>query len=104
MNNLKNSHSRRSAIAVSAILLLLAGCKESPVRPPPEDPLPEILVVQVRDNPNNVLSAMVSVRTSNAVVASVEMIDDSLSELEIPFFAGLRTTPVLSPSSACLPR
>ncbi|MBI4548238.1 MAG: aryl-sulfate sulfotransferase [Ignavibacteriae bacterium] len=82
---IRNALIRWDVIALSSILLLSAACERTPLQPVSEDLIPEIHAAQLWDNPNNVLSALMSVRTSNAQLASVEILDDSLWESTTPF-------------------
>ena len=65
-------------------LLVLSGCKEKPVEPA-QPVIPLIHEVRVSNNSNNVLSAIITLRTSNGAEAAVEVSKDSLPDHVTPF-------------------
>lgn len=72
-------------IFLAAGIFCIAGCEHLFVEPPAPAIIPGIQAVRIYDNPNNVLSAIVTARTSDAAAAAVEFGSDSLFRQSTPF-------------------
>jgi len=68
------------------MVVLLTGCSEDNLVQSPVSSIPELNEVNVNDNPNNVVSAVVSVTSKNASSLRVEFGEDSIHTHSTPSF------------------
>lgn len=71
---------------LAAVLLFFSSCERKAVEPPSGE-LPEVHVVSLTVNPENVLSYWLSCRTNHAASISVDVLRDSVVEFTTPVFA-----------------